>query len=51
MLLGPEGLAARAWRNMTRPNTKPGVLSVDAALTIGASSGYNVYSDQIQGSR
>jgi len=51
MLLGPEGLAARAWRNMTRPNTKPGVLSVDAALTIGSGAGYNVYSDQIQGSR
>ncbi len=44
-------LAARAWTNMTRPNVSPGVLSVDAALTIGASAGYNVYSDQIQGSR
>lgn len=51
MLVGPTGLAARAWTNMTRPNTNPGVLSVDAALTIGAGSGYNILSDQIQGSR
>ena len=51
LLIGPQGLAARAWDNMTRPNIDPGVLSVDAALTIGASAGYNILSDQIQGSR
>jgi hypothetical protein len=44
------GLAARAWTNMTRPNIKPGVLSVDAAL-VGGGSGYNILSDQMQGSR
>ena len=46
-----SAMAARAWTNMTRPNVRPGVLSVDAALTIGASAGYNILSDQIQGSR
>ncbi len=45
------GLAARAWTNMTRPNIKPGVLSVDAALVPGGGSGYNILSDQMQGSR
>jgi hypothetical protein len=44
-------LAAQAWTNMTRPNTSPGTLSVDAALTMGTSAGYNILSDQIQGSR
>lgn len=45
------GLISKSWTNMTRPNISPGVLSVDAALTIGGSCGYNILSDQIQGSR
>ncbi len=44
-------MASRAWDNMTRPNIKPGVLSVDAALVPGGGSGYNILSDQMQSSR
>ncbi len=44
-------LISKSWTNMTRPNIDPGVLSVDAALTIGAGAGYNILSDQMQGSR
>ncbi len=39
-------LAANAWTTMTRPNTKPGLLGTDPALTAWSStSTYNVLSD------
>lgn len=46
-----EGMAARAWTTMTRPNISPGVLTVDAALVPNAGAGYNVLSDVMQTSR
>lgn len=51
LLVGPSGLAARAWTTMTRPNITPGVLGVDAALVPHAGAGYNVLSDVTQSSR
>lgn len=44
-------LRERAMQTMKRPNVQPGVLGVDEALTGVGGSGYNVLSDQIQGSR
>lgn len=46
-----EGLAARAWTTMTRPNISPGVMTVDAALVPSSGAGYNVLSDVMQTSR
>lgn len=46
-----EGLAARAWTTMTRPNITPGVLTVDAALVPHSGAGYNILSDVSQSSR
>lgn len=37
--------ATRAMANMKRPNVAPGLLGVDAALTIGSMAGYNVLTD------
>jgi hypothetical protein len=51
LLIGPDGLAARAWTTMTRPNITPGVLTVDAALVPSAGAGYNILSDVTQSSR
>ncbi len=38
--------AQEAWAVMKRPNVEPGLLGVDAALTIGNQAGYNILSDQ-----
>lgn len=46
LLVGPTGLAARAFRNMKRPNVDPGLLGVDPALVSQTPGGYNVLSDQ-----
>lgn len=51
LLVGPDGLAARAWTTMTRPNIAPGVLGIDAALVPNSGAGYNVLSDVMQSSR
>lgn len=51
LLIGPDGLAARAWNTMIRPNITPGTLTVDAALVPNSGAGYNVYSDVMQASR
>ena len=37
--------AREAWAVMKRPNVEPGLVSVDAALTLGKQSGYNILSD------
>jgi hypothetical protein len=37
--------AQEAWAVMKRPNVEPGLLGVDAALTIGNQAGYNILSD------
>ena len=43
-------LMTEAMANMKRPNVDPGLLGVDAALTIGVGSGYNVYADTTRSS-
>jgi hypothetical protein len=45
------GKRAEAKLVMQRPNTIPGMLQVDPALTQGTGAGYNVLSDVIQASR
>ena len=43
---------AEAIANLKRPNVEPGLLGVDAALTLGSrAGGYNILSDQSSGSR
>lgn len=44
-------MAARALRNMQRPNERPAQVSVDPAVTSTWGGGYNVYSDQTNASR
>ncbi len=51
MLVGPNGLSARAWQAMTRPNMGPGVMGIDAALVPNGGAGYNILSDVQQTSR
>jgi len=51
LLVGPDGLAARAWQAMIRPNITPSVLTVDAALVPHSGAGYNILSDVTQSSR
>lgn len=45
LLVGPDGMAARALRTMQRPNEQPAQLSVDPAVTSFGGGGYDVYSD------
>lgn len=40
-------MARRAWQTMTRPNVKPGILTVDPALVPNSGAGYNILSDVV----
>ncbi len=45
LLVGPDGHAARATRNMKRPNVDPGQMGIDPALVPNMGAGYNVLTD------